>query len=210
MQVSLAKLTWKAQLAVFLAVSVALVGAFYYWWVLPTEAEMAVRRTKLASLRADINRGLATARQLPEFRKQVTEYQSRLESLRAVLPEQKDVGDLLRRIQTLATQSNLQIKGFKPQPIVSKQLHAEWPILLELDGTYHNLGRFFDQVGKFSRIINVSSIHIKAKDKPTADSTIAVDCVATTFVLTEAPAKAGGRPMPNRPIPNRPLPARPQ
>lgn len=211
MQVSLAKLSWKAQLGVFLAVSVALVGAFYYWWVMPTEADMAARQASLTSLRADINRGLATARQLPEFRKQVVEYQSRLESLRAVLPEQKDVGDLLRRIQTLATQSSLQIKGFKPAPIVTKQMHAEWPIALELDGTYHNLGRFFDQVGKFSRIINVSNIHIKAKDKATAESTITADCVATTFVLTEGPAKgAAARPMPNRPIANRPLPARPQ
>jgi type IV pilus assembly protein PilO len=192
MQLSLAKLSWKAQVGVFLAVSVALVAAFYQWWAVPVRAEMAERQKKLAGMRVDINRGLATARQLPEFRRQVAQYEARLESLRAVLPEQKDVGDLLRRIQTLATQSNLQIKGFKPAPIVTKQMHAEWPISLELDGTYHNLGRFFDQVGKFSRIINVNSIHIKAKDKPTPDSTIAAECVATTFVLFEAPAKGAG------------------
>ncbi len=83
------------------------------------------------------------------------ELEARLDNLRAVLPEEKDVGDLLRRIQTLATQSNLQIKGFKPAPIVTRQMHAEWPINLELDGTYHNLGVFFDRVSKFSRIINV-------------------------------------------------------
>ena len=99
-----------------------------------------------------------------------------------MLPEQKDVGDLLRRIQTLAMQSNLHITGFKPAPIVTKQMHAEWPITLELNGTYHNLGRFFDQVAKFSRIINVSGIHIKANDKPTADATISAECIATTFV----------------------------
>jgi type IV pilus assembly protein PilO len=192
MQLSLAKLSWKAQVGVFLAVSVALVGAFYQWWAVPVRAEMAERQKKLAGMRVDINRGLATARQLPEFRRQVAQYEARLESLRAVLPEQKDVGDLLRRIQTLATQSNLQIKGFKPAPIVTKQMHAEWPISLELDGTYHNLGRFFDQVGKFSRIINVSNIRIKAKDKPTAESTIAAECVATTFVLFETPAQGTG------------------
>jgi type IV pilus assembly protein PilO len=197
MQFSIAKLSWKAQAGVFLAVSVLLVGAFYYWWVMPVQEEMAGRQKKLADLRVDVNRGLATARQLPAFREQVAELQARLESLRAVLPEQKDVGDLLRRIQTLAVQSSLQIKGFKPAPIVTKQMHAEWPITLELDGTYHNLGRFFDQVGKFSRIINVSGIHIKAKDKPTVESTISAECVATTFVLFEAPAAkpgAKGRP----------------
>ena len=86
-------------------------------------------------------KGSATARQLPQFRQEVGQLEARLDNLRAVLPEEKDVGDLLRRIQTLATQSNLQIKGFKPAPIVTRQMHAEWPINLELDGTYHNLGR---------------------------------------------------------------------
>ena len=112
-----------------------------------------------------------------------------------MLPEQKDVADLLRRIQTLATQSNLAIRGFKPAPSVTKQLHAEWPIALQLDGTYHNLGVFLDRVSKFSRIINVSNINIRAKDKPEPNSTITVECVATTFVLLDTakpavPAKA--------------------
>src|SRR5919108_1276801 len=195
MQISLAKLSWKAQLAVFLVVSAMGAGAFYYYWVMPLEADIQARRAKLATLKADVNKGLRTARQLPAFRKQVSELEARLAGLRAVLPEQKDVGDLLRRLQTLATQANLQIKGFKPAAIATKQMHAEWPINLELDGTYHNLGHFFDQVSKFSRIINISGIHIKGKDKPTPDSTITVECVATTFVLLEgAPKAAPARP----------------
>ena len=97
-------------------------------------------------MKVEINKGKATARQLPAFRQQVTELSARLDSLRAVLPEEKDVSDLLRRLQTLATQSNLTIRSFKPAPIVQKETHAEWPIELELDGTYHNLGLFFDRV----------------------------------------------------------------
>ena len=202
MQMTLSKMSWKAQVSAFLAISLAAVGAFVFFYVMPLQEEMGQREKKLAALQADIDKGAATARRLPEFRAEVADLQARLDSLRTVLPEEKDVGDLLRRLQTLATQSNLQIKGFKPAAIVTKQMHAEWPINLELDGTYHNLGRFFDQVGKFSRIINVSGIHIKAKDKPTLESTISAECVATTFVLFEAPAaKAGakGRPAAARP-----------
>ena len=55
-----------------------------------------------------------------------------------MLPEEEDAADLLRRMQTVAVQSNLKIRGFKPAPVVTKQLHAEWPITLELEGTYHN------------------------------------------------------------------------
>jgi type IV pilus assembly protein PilO len=191
MQLNLANLPWKAQIALFAVASGLLAGAFFYWWVEPLQAEMAIREKKLAALRVDIGKGQRTARQLPEFRRQVTDLQARLESLRAILPEQKDVGELLRRIQTLATQSNLQIKGFKPASTVTRQMHAEWPIDLELDGTYHNLGRFLDQVAKFSRIINVNQLHIKAIAKPTADTTVTAACVATAFVLLEVPEKPG-------------------
>ena len=111
-------------------------------------------------------------------------------SLKAVLPEEKDAADLLNRMQTVAAQSNLTIKSFKPGATVTKQLHAEWPITLELDGTYHNLAIFFDRVGKFTRIVNISGLNVKGKDKPEPESTITASCVATTFVLLDKPAPA--------------------
>lgn len=201
MELSLNKLPWKAQVGVFLVVAVAALGGFYWYYVQDVQADHATRQKKLDVLKADIAKGTTTARQLPQFRKEVAELEARLDGLRAVLPEEKDVGDLLRRIQTLATQSNLQIKGFKPAPIVTKQMHAEWPINLELDGTYHNLGVFFDRVGKFSRIINVGAVRIKAKEKPQPGSTIGVACTATTFVLIEPQAAKGAAKTPGRPAP---------
>ena len=198
MDLNLNKLPWYGQVGLFVALALAGVGVFYQFYVVPTRADLDAREQRLASLRADIAKGMMTATKLGEFRAQVNDLETKLESLRAVLPEQKDVADLLRRIQTLATQSNLAIRGFKPAPTVTKQLHAEWPIALQLDGTYHNLGMFFDRVGKFSRIINVGGIDIKAKDKPDPNSTITANCVATTFVLLEtkpgAPAKTTGAP----------------
>jgi type IV pilus assembly protein PilO len=195
MDLNLNKLPWYGQVALFVVLGLGLIGGFYWFYVLPTQAEMATREQRLAALRVDIAKGSATANQLNQFRQQVAELEGRLESLKAVLPEQKDVADLLRRIQTLATQSNLAIRGFKPAPSVTRQLHAEWPIALQLDGTYHNLAMFFDRVSKFSRIINVSNITIRAKEKPEPNSTITVDCVATTFVLldTAKPAAPGAK-----------------
>ena len=165
------------------------------------QESLATRKAQLATIRADITKGRATARRLPEFRRQVDGLQAQLDRLRPVLPEEKDVADLLRRIQGMATQSNLQIRGFAPQPVTTRQMYAEWPIGLELDGTYHNLGSFLERVSKFPRIINVNGIHIKAKAAGSSDQTISAQCTATTFVLVEAkkPADAGaasGKPAP--------------
>jgi len=191
MDLSLNKLPWYVQVGMFVTLAIAGVGVFYYFYVMPTYAEMETRQQRLAALRADIAKGASTASQLSQFKQQVADLEARLEGLKAVLPEEKDVADLLRRIQTLATQSNLAIRGFKPAASVTKQLHAEWPIALQLDGTYHNLGVFFDRVSKFSRIINVSNINIRAKEKPELNSTITAECVATTFVLLDTAKPAG-------------------
>ena len=201
MDLNLNKLPWYGQVGLFVALAAGGVALFYYFYAMPAMADMEGRRQTLSGLRASIAKGSITANQLSQFKGQVAELEARLESLRAVLPEQKDVADLLRRIQTLATQSNLAIRGFKPAPSVTKQLHAEWPIALKLEGTYHNLGMFFDRVSKFSRIINISNIDIKAKDKPEPNSTITATCVATTFVLLDKPAEAKPGAKPSRPAP---------
>jgi type IV pilus assembly protein PilO len=190
MELSLNKLQWYGQVGAFVAISLVGLAGFYFYYAAPEQAAMATQRAELEQMRADINRGLAIARQLPEFEAQVADLEGRLDSLRAVLPEQQDVGDLLRRVQTLATQSSLTIRAFTPQPIVTQAMHIEWPISLQLGGTYHNLGEFFDRISKFSRIINVSNVNIRANEDGGAGNTIAAECTATTFVLLETPAGA--------------------
>jgi type IV pilus assembly protein PilO len=192
MQLSLSKLSWYGQVGAFVALSAAAIGAFWYFYEAPARAGMADRQRQLDSLRLEVAKAQNIARKLPEFRSQVADLEARLDGLRAVLPEQKDVGDLLRRIQTLATQSNLEIRGFKPQSITQKQMHAEWPIALELEGTYHDLALFFDKVSKVPRIINISQIAVKGREGRGGDAasgaTISAECLATTFVLSDSPS----------------------
>jgi type IV pilus assembly protein PilO len=186
----LGKQPWHVQLAVFVLLAGAGAGLFYYLYEMPKQVELAARNAELQAIRDRNTNGAETARQLPAFRSQISELEGRLEALKPILPEEKDVGDLLRRIQTLATQSNLTIRGFRPQPIAAREIHAEWPIGLELEGNYHNLGLFLDRVSRFPRIINVGNMVITPKDEPTASASILVSCTATTFVLVEQPPPA--------------------
>ena len=190
MELTLTKLPWYAQVGAFVALAVGGCGFFYQLYEAPARAEMVSRQSQLDALRADITKGLTTAKKLPEFRQQVTDLESRLANLKAILPEEKDAADLLNRMQTVAALSNMTIKGFKPAPTVTKQLHAEWPITLELDGTYHNLAIFFDRVGKFTRIVNISGLDVKNRERGDSNNTITATCVATTFVLLDKPTAA--------------------
>ena len=198
--ISLSKLPWYGQLGAFVVLSAAGAGAFWNFHARDAQASIDQRRGQLAKLRQEIDRGLTTAKRLPEFRNEVTSLESQLERLRAVLPEEQDVAELLRRVQGMATQSNLSILTFAPHPTAKKQLHAEWPITLKLEGNYHDLGSFLERVSKFPRIINVGDIKISALTNQNDASTITAECTATTFVLldqkdaTAAAAKAAANP----------------
>ena len=187
---SMSKLPWYGQLGAFVAGAAVMAGAFYYFVEIDKQKTLATKTTELTEIRDRVTKGVESARRLPEFRKQVADLEARLEGLKPILPDEKDAGDLLRRIQTLAVQSNLVIKAYRPQVTTAKEMYDEWPISLVMDGNYHNLGQFLDRVSKFPRIINIGNISIDQQDPPVAGASMAITATATTFVLVDRPVAA--------------------
>jgi type IV pilus assembly protein PilO len=188
------KLSWQVQIGLFVALAAAAAGVFWYAYASSVREGLDARQTQLVGLQADVARGLATAGRLPEFRAEVADLEDQLDRLRAVLPEERDVADLLRRVQAMATESRLTIRGFRPRAMTRRELHAEWPIGLQLEGTYHDLGAFLERVSRFPRIINVGELRISGQDGAAAaetNGTITAELTAMTFVLVDAsPAAA--------------------
>jgi type IV pilus assembly protein PilO len=102
----------------------------------------------------------------------------------------------MRRVQSLAAQSFLNVKKFTPTTVVQKEFYQEVPINMELTGTYHNLGLFFDRVSRLSRLVNLRNIKLKASSKQSTNVTIDAGCQALTYVYQDAPPPPtkGGRP----------------
>ena len=123
------------------------------------------------------------------------EHANMLETLKRILPPEKEMPDLMRRVQYLAAQSSLGIRKFNPAQTSQKEFYVEVPITIDLVGTYHNLGAFFDRISRMSRLVNMGNIKVKAQNKPTINNTIAVSATATTYVYQEPPpAPAGPQP----------------
>jgi type IV pilus assembly protein PilO len=197
MELGLNKMPWYGQILLFVVLSATGVYVFHYLYADGVKEELATKQQELDQVRARVSRGNAIAAQLPKFQADLIKLEQHLSGLKQVLPEQRDVGDMLRRIQTLAAGSSLNVRNFKPQPVNNKELHAEWPMQLEFDGNYHDLGLFFDKVAKVPRIINISGINIKAKDAKLAvetNTTVTAQVTATTFVLLDKPAATPGKP----------------
>ncbi|MFQ5789618.1 MAG: type 4a pilus biogenesis protein PilO [Acidobacteriota bacterium] len=184
------KYSLRAQIAIFAFLAAAAYGVFYYLFYTGMQQQIESKTQQRSSLRDEVDRGKLTAARLPEFRRQVETREAKLQTLSRILPSSKEVDDLLRKVQQLAAESSLNVLRFKPEATQPRDFYAEWPITLELDGSYHNLAYFFDRLSHLSRIVNVSNLRITANRDPTPSSTINASCTATTFVFIETPEES--------------------
>ncbi len=187
------RLGFGAQITVFAILGAILYGIFYMWFYSPMQIEIEEKTTTRRNLQAEVENAKTTAARLPEFRREVERKEATLQALSRILPSQKEVDDLLRKVQQLAAESSLDVLRFKPEATRPQDFYAEWPITLDLDGSYHNLAYFFDRLSRLSRIVNVTNLNIDSKADPTVSSTISASCTATTYVFIES-ASAGAAP----------------
>ena len=87
--------------------------------------------------------------------------------------------------------------GTPKQPAAAaapQEYYEEWPINMEVEGSYHNLGYFVDRVSRLARLVTVRNVKVVSQSKQTLSNTVRVTCVATTYVYVEAPESAAGAP----------------
>ena len=138
----LGKLPLAGQLGVAAVVAALICGGFYWFWYSGALETQKKQEAKLAELQKQIRALEATANKLPEFQREVQALEARLETLKRILPPEKEMPDLMRRVQYLAAQSSLNITKFNPAAVAQKEFFQEVPVTLDLQGTYHNLGAF--------------------------------------------------------------------
>ena len=189
---ALARLPLAGQLAVALVVALMICGGFYWFYYSKALDEQKRKEQQLAELQKQIRALEATANRLPEFQREVQALEARLETLKRILPPEKEMPDLMRRVQYLAAQSSLAIRKFTPTNTSQREFYLEVPVNVEVEGTYHNLGAFFDRISRMSRLVNIGNVKIKSNREQTISNTIAVTAVATTYVYQEPPPEAPG------------------
>jgi len=182
------RLSKPAQILIVAAACGGLLAAVWYQYLAPMEEDIAAKTTQLADLRAQIARSQQQLKIFEQFKKETEELQVRLESLKRILPLAKETAQLLRQAQQAASSSSLRILRVVPKNVVEHDVYSEWPIEMEVTGTYHNMGTFLDKIRQLPRIVNINNLKLASRasegDKAFTSS-IGVTYTATTFVYRE-------------------------
>jgi type IV pilus assembly protein PilO len=184
---------------VILAVVISAVAFFVYFK--PKDQELKSLRTERETLEREVRDLKVKKLQLDQIETELTGMKATLKQLEVIIPEKKEIADILRKIQQLAFDARLEIIKFAPRGETKKEFYAEWPIPIEVTGNYHNLATFFDQLSNFARIFNVEDFSIRSLPSQTDATTISSSFTAKTYYFLDEPSappgaqpKPGGRP----------------
>ncbi len=156
------------------------------------EAGIGQRKARIIELNEQLEKGRQAERKLPEFRAEVAELEANLERLLRILPSRRNTPELLRQIRSLTEQGDFQTLRIAPGQFVDRGFYTEWPIAISLEGGYHNLAIFFDDVSKLSRIINIGNLQLRSLGRrgntaTRPGHTVSADFQALTFIYEDPP-----------------------
>lgn len=192
---------WYVGLVVGLFVGGILLVLGYQLQLKEMRTRITGQERTMADLKDQIRRGEAAQAQLPQFEENVAKLEAQLADLLDILPDRRNVHELIRQVRRLAEVEDFTLTRFTTGRQTQRDYFNEWPITISLQGNYHNLARFFDRMSRFSRIINVDDLRIGSVRNQRPNRTIGASFVAKTFIYREdeppapapAPAPARGR-----------------
>ncbi len=178
-------------------------GAIYVFFAtayLPVNYKVA--DTKIKALKADFEKkssDLARARQsvadLPRFQAEFAALHERYEMAAELLPTEKEMPGVLRRLTLAGQQCGVQFESFRPDPEIRKEHYTEVPIQLKVVGGYHQVGQFLAEVANMPRIMRVSNLQVLANTKSEdTEQTTSADLVITVYTLNPEAAAGAATP----------------
>ncbi|MBN2382007.1 type 4a pilus biogenesis protein PilO [bacterium] len=177
---------WQKALGVGVII-VLMVGLFYFMVYTEKVAEINNMNNKIEELVKKISKAKEMSEKLEQFRKEHFLLSRRLGLTIAILPNQEEMDRLVITTEGLATQSGLQILTFEPKAPQPKDFYGETQIKIEVVGSYHDLGYFFEKIANESRIINISEIEMKTVSIKKVDKqAIRAKFVASAFYFMES------------------------
>lgn len=151
-------------------------------------------------MRQSVQKHQAIAVRLEELKARLVALDEAIKVAITLLPETREIPELLTQISQLGLSSGLEFRLFKPEPERPADFYAEVPVSLSILGLFHDLARFFDHLSKLARIVNVTEIKISLAKGRGEASTLTTNCLLTTFRFLEPQEAARNKgPSPSKP-----------
>ncbi len=131
----------------------------------PRAARLAEIRAKVEKLTAEVEQAKRTAANLPRLEKEMEELHVKWSAATNLLPPQKEMASLLRKVTVAGQQAGIVFTLFEPTEPVPNTFYTEHPVSVKIEGGFHSVGTFLAELAGMTRIVNVTNLDLAAVDQ---------------------------------------------
>ena len=196
------------QKGIIIGVVCVILGSLYFFtsfmpfFYRPMRTEIASLTSEYEKVSADLEKARRMVGNLPKLEAEYNRLHEKWVAAQGLLPAEKEVADLLRKVTRIGSQAGIDFMLFEPKPPVPREFITENPVKVKVRGEYHQLGIFLSKVANLDRIVNVSGLAIKSVEKTgnTRDDralrtyTVEAEMTLTAYTLVEGGATTNEKP----------------
>jgi type IV pilus assembly protein PilO len=182
-------------------VSVGALSVFFFTHFLPfnfpNQAErIDALKVEYEKKSTELARARATVADLPRFEAEYEQLHQRWTLAAELLPTDRQVAALLRKITLAAQQTGVRFVVFRPGGPKNEQYYTELPLQITVNGGYHQIGSFLAELANLRRIITVTNVKLRTNGGTDPLATTAVEFTASAYSLNTTPTTPPPAPEP--------------
>lgn len=187
-------LPWYGQFLVFLIIGGILFGVFYFVYYSDKQKQIDLIQTEIEGVENEIAKAENMRDKEKMLQEEIDNKKATLDKLMEILPEKKEISKIIKDIQAILSEAKLNIQNWATQAAQQKnEFCMEHPYSITIEGNYHNLGIFFDQLSKLKKIFLVTRLTIRPLTILSNETTINANFTVCTYTSSEPTQIAAGR-----------------
>ncbi len=184
------KLPRGARIGILVGIGALICTGYYFGLYQASSQERDRLRVEESNLQRKLSEVRLVAGNIVAFETEIEGLELKLKKALRQLPNKKQLEVLLTDISNLGKTAGVEIRSFQREQEIFHDFYAEVPIAIQLDGEYHDIGKFFELLSKLKRIVNMGSLKISVRSESLEATRLKVTGTATTFRFIGAAAGA--------------------
>jgi type IV pilus assembly protein PilO len=143
-------------------------------------------------LETQIQKAKVAVKDMAKLEGEYSEMHHRWVLARELLPPDKEVAALLRKVTVAGARAGVEFVMFQPLGQVPQEHYTGNPVQVEVVGNYHQIATFLSNVANLSRIVNVADLKIHSyANAEEPEKSAKAEFVATAYSLKKEGGTSG-------------------
>lgn len=210
MKDKLTALAWHMQLIILVGIAAMLYMGVWYLFTSDMHVEVEGLNEQVAQLKSKNEAAKVATQRINEFRSLYASKEQEYDELKVLLPEEREITNVLQGLQDTARESRLIVQRFSPQEDTQQDMLMAKPVQIEVDSNFNNLRVFFDRMAKLQRIVSITDFKLTQLTQQKADRTLHAQFMLTAYYASPEDLSQPAAPQPGQPgAPGQPVPGQP-